>query len=171
MKERSMFNTGVLSIKDNVMKIGGTTINLSNIGTMNTFPFEKHSYFSGLKTWLGGLLFVIILAAIFKNLSIIDDIYIFTIIPLMIYNFKEHQKNFYGLKIEIHSRRYYIIKSNDNEFIEDVNEAISEAMRNKNASYTINLDNHQIINNGIINKGNKNKNKIINNKVKKSNGK
>lgn len=45
MKERSMFNTGVLSIKDNVMKIEGTTINLSNIGTMNTFPFEKHSYF------------------------------------------------------------------------------------------------------------------------------
>ena len=166
MNERSMFNTGILSIKDNVMRIGSTTINLSNIGTMNTFPFEKHSYFSGLKTWLGGLVFVIILAAIVRNLGIIADLYLFTIIPLMIYNFKEHQKNYYGLKIEIHSRRYYIIRSNDKEFIEDVNDAISEAMRNKKASYTINLDDHKIINNGIINKGNKNKNKVTNNKGK-----
>ena len=40
MNESSMFNTGILSIKDNVMQIGNTTINLSNIGTMYTFPFE-----------------------------------------------------------------------------------------------------------------------------------
>ena len=156
------FSVGNLSLKDNVLQVGNTTINLSNIGTMDVFTFAKHSYFFGLKKWLGGLIVLMIICSIFTNLAIIFDLYLLTLIILIAYNVHEHQKTFYSLIIEIHSRKTFVIKSNNNQFIHDVRDIISEAMLNKKSNYIINLDDHKIINNGIINKGSKNKNKVIN---------
>lgn len=155
----SIYDSGSFTLSKQTMNIGGLTINLSNLDNLNIFDYPRHSLFEGLGEWFGGLIFVIIICAIWKKIGFVADIYPFTIILLIINNIKEYKKEFFGLRIET-TRMTLIIKANDKDFIIKVRNAIEDAINSKKASYIINLDSHNITNNGIINKGNNNRNKV-----------
>ena len=93
-----------------------------------------------------------------KNLGWLAGMYILTIIILVIYNYKEWQKIYYGLKIET-NRTSICLKSTNISFIYELRDTIEEAINQKKSNYTINIGD-SIINNGIINKGNNNKNEV-----------
>ena len=154
----STFENGIFTIKNQILKIDNKSINLANVDTLLTFDYKRHPLFANVKEWLVGLVITFIIGLIWKNLDFIFTIYIFTIILLLVYNFKEHQKAFYGLKIRTSVTTIYL-KSNDKGFIEEILATIEDAINSKKANYTINLDN-RLINNGVISKGNKNTNKV-----------
>lgn len=164
------YDRGSLRITKQTLQISNTTINLSRIEKLKVFDYKKHSYFNGVKTWLIGLVIIVVVCAFVKKLMWVGDIYIFTIIPLLIYNFYEHKKSFFGLRIDIGSELIYF-KSDSKEFINDLRDVIVNAMDNRNANYTINFDSHDIVNNGVISKGDNNTNKVVNKTTKKVNKK
>ena len=102
-----------IKITDNILKIGYTTISLSSISSVHTFPVPRHSLLAGLKEWFYGLIFMIIICAIFTQISILGDIYIFTIFILIGYNIYEHRKAYLGLEICTTGGQSYKIKSED----------------------------------------------------------
>lgn len=151
---------GNLLIEDQFLQLLDTSINLSNIDNMNIFQYEKHALFSNVKEWIYGWGILLIICFFVKWLETILVIYSFTIFLLLYYNYKEHQKNLYGLKIETSAQKNIILNSNDREFLEELRGIIKQATKKTNINYTINMDDHHIINNGVINKGNKNKIKV-----------
>lgn len=159
-KKSYTYDSGVFTINNQILHLSGTTINIPNIDNLEFFDFKRHSIFAGLKDWLVGFVFMLIICSIWKKLMILGDIYICTIIILFVYNIKKHKEIYYGLKIETSRGLCVILKSDNNDFIHNVHDAIVDAMNSKNVNYTINFDSHDVINNGIISNGNKNKNKI-----------
>lgn len=154
------YDSGKFTINNQILHLSGTTINISNIDNLEFIDFPSPSIFEGVKDWFGGLIIMIIICAIWKKFIIIGDIYLLTIIPLIIHNIKKASEVYYGLKIETTRGLCIVFKSDNNDFIHNVHDAIVEAMNSKKVNYTINFDSHDVINNGIISKGNKNKNKI-----------
>ena len=154
------YNSGKFTISNQILHLSGTTINISNIDNMEFITFKKHSLFSGLKEWIWGLVFMLIICSIWRNFIILGDIYIFTIVLLFAYNIYKHKESYYGLKIETSSGLKVLLKSDSNDFIHDIHDAIVSAMNSKKENYTINFDSHDVINNGIISSGNNNKNKV-----------
>lgn len=144
-----------IKITDNILKIGYTTISLSSISSVHTFPVPRHSLLAGLKEWFYGLIFMIIICAIFTQISILGDIYIFTIFILIGYNIYEHRKVYLGLEICTTGGQSYKIKSEDIVSITKIERNLTEFMEENNPGYNINL------NNSIINNGNNNKNTVV----------
>lgn len=152
------YESGTFTIKDQTMKIFGTTINLANVDNIEIVNFKRHSLIAGLKEWVIGLIIMMVIYAFNKNLGWLAGMYILTIIILVIYNYKEWQKIYYGLKIET-NRTSICLKSTNISFIYELRDTIEEAINQKKSNYTINIGD-SIINNGIINKGNNNKNEV-----------
>ena len=144
-----------IKITDNILKIGYTTISLSSICSVHTFPVPRHSLLASLKEWFYGLIFMIIICAIFTQITILGDIYIFTIFILIGYNIYEHKKAYLGLEICTTGAQSYKIKSEDIVLITQIERILTEYMEENNPGYNINL------NNSIINNGNNNKNTVL----------
>lgn len=144
-----------IKITDNILKIGYTTISLSSISSVHTFPVSRHSLLASLKEWFYGLIFMIIICAIFRQITILGDIYIFTIFILIGYNIYEHRKAYLGLEICTTGGQSYKIKSEDIVLITQIERILTEYMEENNPGYNINL------NNSIINNGNNNKNTVV----------
>lgn len=158
------YERGSITISDNFLHIYGTALNLNNIDNIDTVVFDRYSYVKNLGTWLFGLVIATIVCSIFKNLDWLFSIYLLSLVVLIAHNIYQHQKRYYGLKIQTNARKTIFIKSDCEKFIMDIHKTILKASNSKKASYTINLDSHDIINNGIISKGNNNKNKVVRNK-------
>lgn len=154
------YERGNFTINDQFIHFFGTTLNLANIDHMDFFNYNRHSYFYGLKTWFFGLIIIVIIEALSKNLTWLATLYLLSIIVLIAYNIRKHRIIYHGLKIETSAGKTIYLKSENRAFLDNVHDAIIEAMNSKKANYTINFDSHDVINNGIINKGNKNKNKV-----------
>lgn len=154
----STYTAGIFTIKNNILEINGRIINISKISSIEFITYKRHSLFSGMTTWFKGLIFILILTLIWQNLTIFFTLYLLSIILLIIYNYYKHKKEFYGLEIRIDNDTLWL-KSDNKDFIINVNEALAEAMDSKKVNYIINMDN-KVINNGIISKGNNNKNKV-----------
>lgn len=144
-----------IKITDNILKIGYTTISLSSISSVHTFPVPRHFLLASLKEWFYGLIFMIIICAIFRQITILGDIYIFTIFILIGYNIYEHRKAYLGLEICTTGGQSYKIKSEDIVLITQIERILTEYMEENNPGYNINL------NNSIINNGNNNKNTVV----------
>ena len=149
-----------IKLTDNILKIGYATISLSSVSSVHTFPVPRHSLLAGLKEWFYGLILMVVICNIYRDIMILGDIYLFTIFILLGYNIYQHTKTFYGLEISINSGKPIRIKSDNYKFIEDVRKTITNSINNKKARYVINLNNYSI-NNGIVNKGNNNKNTVV----------
>lgn len=156
----NIYCSGDINISNNLLNIGLTTINLSSISSIEPFIFPKHSLLFGLKQWFYGLILMVIICNIYRDIMILGDIYLFTIFILLGYNIYKHTKTFYGLEISINSGKPIRIKSDNYKFIEDVRKTIKNSINNKKAKYVINLNTYSI-NNGIINKGDNNKNTVV----------
>lgn len=154
------YERGSITISKDFLYLYDTTINLSNIDNMNTFVYPRHSLFAGLGSWLVGFIIMGIVCSIWKNLYLLGDIYIFSIFILIAYNINEFRKKYFGLRIQTSAQRTIYLKSDRKEFIFDIQDIITNAIHNGKANYTINMDRHDIVNNGIISKGNHNKNMV-----------
>lgn len=161
--ESKTYERGSFTISNQTMHIAGMTVNLANIDNMDFFNYKRHSYFSGLKEWCIVFIILLIIGSIWRNMMWIGELYLLSIVILIAYNIYEHQKKYFGLEIQTGRKTIYI-KSDSNDFINLIHDTIVDAMESKKASYTINLDSHDVINNGIINKGNNNKNQVENKK-------
>ena len=151
------YDTGEFTISDKMIHFFGTTLNVSSIDNMTYVDFERHSIFYGLKYWLFGLIFFLVICAIWKKIEFLFTIYLFTLPLLFYFNYKEHKKEFFGLVIQTGAGKRVILKSDSKEFLKKVHNTIIDAINSKKVNYTINFDSHDIVNNGIISKGNNNK--------------
>lgn len=153
-----VFEHGSFVIKDKILKIKNLTINLANLDNLYTFEYNRHSLFANVKDWLIGLVAIFIVCCIWRKVDFLFTIYLFTIFFLFYYNFKEHQKRYYGIKIQTNLSGVEL-KSPNKEFINDVKRVIENSINDKKTNYEVNLDNC-VINNGVISKGNKNNNQV-----------
>lgn len=151
---------GTFTISDYHIHIFGTTLSLDKIDNMENLVFSRRSIFSNLGTWFVGFIIMLIISCINHDLMILGDIYCYSLIVLIIYNIYMFTKQYFGIKIQTSAGKTIIIKSENKEFIYKIHDTILEAIKSKKANYTINMDNHNIINNGIISEGDSNKNTI-----------
>lgn len=156
------FEHGSINISENAIHIFGTTLNLSNVDNMDILEYKRRSLFANIGTWFGGLIIVTIICGMWTSLQWIFAIYLFSIFLIIAYNIFEYRKKYYGITIQTSARKTIVLKSLNKEFINKIHNIIVESINTKNANFTINLDSHDIINNGIVSKGNKNK-MVINN--------
>lgn len=164
MNHVNTYEKGSIIISDNVIHMGGTTINMANIDNMTTFVYAKRSYLENLGDWFKGLIFILIIYAIWNELTWLPYVYLIFGIGIIICNIMERKKNFYGMKIQT-SRKTVYFKSENQEFIFNLHDAIVQALNQKNVNYTINMDDHSIINGvnkGILNTGENTENRVIN---------
>lgn len=157
--DKKTFNDGYLSINNQTMHIGSTTVNLSNISTVDINPCDRHSIFYGIKEWFFGLIIMIIICNIWRNLMIFGDLYIYTFFILIIYNVNEFRKSYYELLIIVGNSPIRIV-SRKYDFLVKLRKIIEDAMENHNTNCTINIGEGTLINNGIINNGDNNINKV-----------
>lgn len=158
----NVYKGGVFEINNQFLHFFGTTLNLKNIDYMKFKTYDRHSFFYGIKEWIFGLIVMMIICSIFKNIMWIGDIYIFTIVALITYNVVEHKKQFFGLIISTGVKQIELA-SESKDFLNEVHDAILDGMKSDSANYIINFDSHDIQNNGIISNGDKNINKVSKN--------
>lgn len=158
-----IIETGVLTIENQILKIGSRTINIASIDTLENMKLDRYSLTSGIGTWIKGFIVVLIIAGFIQNniTALIFTLYLFSIVILLAYNIYQHKKQYYALMITT-TRSSLMIRSNLASFIDDIENALHKSLNSKKVSYTINLDN-KIINHGIISKGNNNNNEVKNN--------
>lgn len=160
--KRHVVYRGILTIDEQILKVRNRYINIMKIDSLETVKLARHSLFSGMKLWLKGLVILVILS-IFNHgnfwISLIGDLYCYSIFILLIFNIYQHCKLFYGLVITTAGDKT-IISSQNEDFIYNVRDSLYDAMKNStNEQIIINLDNC-IINHGIISNGNENKNEV-----------
>lgn len=153
-----IYTKGNVTINNQILRIENTIINLANLGNASIIKFDRYSPFKGIKEWLQLLLVLVVVCNIWRNLMFIGDLYLFTIIPLVVYNLNEFRKTYYGLEVQAGGRGI-ILKSRDIEFLAKAQTAIMDAIDNTQEKYIINIENCEV-NNGIINNGNRNKNEV-----------
>ncbi len=153
---------GILTIENQILKIDNRTINIAKVDNMETYPIEKYPLTQGLRTWAKVWVVFLIVTMLFRNSFLVEFLFILytlSIIGLLFYNYKEHEKQFYALIIKT-GRTTLKIGSDSKEFLDNLLDALEKAMNSKKVNYTINLDN-RVINNGIFNNGNDNKTAVI----------
>lgn len=153
-KNRNIMKAGILTIEDQVLKLLNNSINISNIDNMENYTYKRHSLSYGVKSWIKGLIFFIIIIAIFYKsfskslLNFLIVLYFLILFILLYYNYNKHKACYFGLAIYT-IRSEFIIQSNDKKFLNDIENTIINAINHRYSYYTINIDNHSINSNNV----------------------
>lgn len=151
--------TDNIIIDKKIIKIGLKSICASNIGSVDIRKCQRYPITNNILLWFKILIFLVIVCNIWRQYIFIGDIYLLTIIPLLLYNINEFRKNYHELIIQ-YSGTSFGVKSLDMDFLIKLHNKIERAMSKGDESYTINIK-KGLINEGIINIGNENTNEVI----------
>lgn len=139
-----------IKLKENTLYFYGKRLNYSVLESASVIDVPRRSLFIGLKEWLYGLLILIVICIFWPNLTLIGDIYIYSIIILMLYNIIRFLKKYYRIVVRTRSGMEYYADGRDkyvlDEIALEINLRIEASLKKEDV----------IINNGIINKGNNN---------------
>ncbi len=153
---------GILTIDKQILKIENRDIYITKIDSLEITKLDRYPLFKGMKLWLKGLFILIVLSIIYHGnswISLIGDLYCYSIFLLVVFNLYQHCKLFYGLVITTAGNRT-IIASTRKDFICRVRDRLQEAIENTiNERIVINLDNC-LVNHGNISYGSNNKNEV-----------
>lgn len=154
--EKLKYDNGNITIDKNTLYFYGEVLNFSIIESASLSYLPRRSIFTGLKLWLYGLIVMVIVCNIWRNLVILGDLYIYSLAVLVIFNIVCFLKKYYLLTVRTKSGKEYYTKGRDKYLIQEIVDVINskiEIVSGKN-------DKNVIINNGIINEGNNNINKM-----------